>query len=203
MTDLPTAVSVDVPAIPGFVQVLRNIAAGVAARLDMPIDQIEELRLAVTEAASLLLDEVDATSLRMTIGRDARNSGREAECRRARGPVAVGSCARVLAVARSEGTDRRDPGGATRRRGSVDPLHQASRACASVSRAAGPSRPEEEIAELFRAAARSGSARRARQGVPAPRGVLRSPLLRKGRARRRPHADRVPRPAERDRSFRS
>ena len=70
MTDLPTAVSVDVPAIPGFVQVLRNIAAGVAARLDIPIDQIEELRLAVTEAASLLLDEVDATSLRMTIGRD-------------------------------------------------------------------------------------------------------------------------------------
>jgi serine/threonine-protein kinase RsbW len=71
VTDLPTAVSAEVPAIPEFVQVLRNIAAGVAARLDMPIDQIEELRLAVTEAASLLLDEVDATSLRMTIGRGA------------------------------------------------------------------------------------------------------------------------------------
>ena len=71
MTDLPTAVSVEVPAVPGFVQVLRTIAAGVAARLDMPIDQIEEVRLAVTEAASLLLDEVDATSIRMTIGRDA------------------------------------------------------------------------------------------------------------------------------------
>lgn len=37
----------------------------------MPIDQIEEVRLAVTEAASLLLDEVDATILRMTIDRDA------------------------------------------------------------------------------------------------------------------------------------
>jgi serine/threonine-protein kinase RsbW len=70
VTDLPTVVSVDVPATPGFVQVLRNIAAGVAARLDIPIDQIDEFRLAVTEAASLLLDEVDATSLRMTIGRD-------------------------------------------------------------------------------------------------------------------------------------
>jgi serine/threonine-protein kinase RsbW len=70
VTDLPTAVSVDVPATSDFVQVLRNIAAGVAARLDIPIDQIEEVRLAVTEAASLLLDEVDATSLRMTIGRD-------------------------------------------------------------------------------------------------------------------------------------
>jgi serine/threonine-protein kinase RsbW len=50
--------------------VLRNVAAGVAARLDMAIDQIEEVRLAVTEAASLLLDEADASSLRLTIRRD-------------------------------------------------------------------------------------------------------------------------------------
>jgi serine/threonine-protein kinase RsbW len=71
VTELATAVSAEVPATPGFVQVLRNVAAGVAARLDMPIDQIEEVRLAVTEAASLLLDEVEATSLRMAIARDA------------------------------------------------------------------------------------------------------------------------------------
>ena len=71
MTDLPTAVFAEVPATPEFVQVLRNIAAGVAARLDMPIDQIEEVRLAVTEASSLLLDEVETASLRMAIGRDS------------------------------------------------------------------------------------------------------------------------------------
>ena len=71
MTDLPTAVFVEVPATPRSVQVLRNVVAGVAARLDMPIDQIEEVRLAVTEAASLLLDEVEAAVLRMTIGSDA------------------------------------------------------------------------------------------------------------------------------------
>jgi serine/threonine-protein kinase RsbW len=71
VTELATAVSAEVPATAVFVQVLRNVAAGVAARLDMPIDQIEEIRLAVTEAASLLLDEVEATSLRMTIARDA------------------------------------------------------------------------------------------------------------------------------------
>ena len=70
MTD-PPAVSAVVPATPEFVQVLRNVAAGVAARLDMTIDQIEEVRLAVTEAASLLLDEADATSLRLTIRRDS------------------------------------------------------------------------------------------------------------------------------------
>jgi serine/threonine-protein kinase RsbW len=71
VTDLPTAVSVDVPATPESMQVLRNVAAGVAARLDMPIDQIEDVRLAVAEAASLLLQETQATSLRMTIGRDS------------------------------------------------------------------------------------------------------------------------------------
>ena len=70
MTNLPTAVSVDVPATAVFIQVLRNVIAGVAARLDLPIDQIEDIRLAVTEAASLLLEEGDATSLRMSIGRD-------------------------------------------------------------------------------------------------------------------------------------
>jgi serine/threonine-protein kinase RsbW len=62
-------VSAEVPATPEFVQVLRNVAAGVAARLDMPIDQIEEVRLAVTEAATLLLDEAEATALRIRIRR--------------------------------------------------------------------------------------------------------------------------------------
>jgi len=70
VTDLPAAVSAEVPATAEFVQVLRNVAAGVAARLNMPIDQIEEVRLAVTEAASFLLDQVQATLLRMTIRRD-------------------------------------------------------------------------------------------------------------------------------------
>lgn len=70
MTDLPAVVFAEVPATPGSVQILRNVVAGVAARLDMPIDQIEEVRLAVTEAASLLLDEAEATVLRMTIGGD-------------------------------------------------------------------------------------------------------------------------------------
>ncbi len=71
MTDLLSAVSAEVPATAGFVQILRNVAAGVAARLDMPIDQIEEVRLAVTEGATLLLDEADASLLRMSIKRDA------------------------------------------------------------------------------------------------------------------------------------
>jgi serine/threonine-protein kinase RsbW len=70
VSELSTAVSADVPATPESVQVLRNVAAGVAARMDMPIDQVEEIRLAVTEAATLLLNEAEATSMRMTIARD-------------------------------------------------------------------------------------------------------------------------------------
>ena len=70
MSSLPTAVTVEVPATPEFVQVLRHVAAGVAARVDMPIDLIEEIRLAVTEASSILLEQVDASTLVMRIGRD-------------------------------------------------------------------------------------------------------------------------------------
>ena len=70
MSTLPTAVTVEVPATPEFVQVLRHVAAGVAARVDMPIDLIEEIRLAVTEASSILLDEAEASTLSMRIGRD-------------------------------------------------------------------------------------------------------------------------------------
>jgi serine/threonine-protein kinase RsbW len=66
----PAAISAEVPATAEFVQVLRNVAAGVAARLDMPIDQIEEIRLAVAEAASLLLAETAGTNLRLAIRRD-------------------------------------------------------------------------------------------------------------------------------------
>ena len=71
----PPAVSAQVPATPPFIQVLRNVAAGVAARLDMPIDEIEELRLAVTEAASLLIDESTPASLRLSVARRANGVG--------------------------------------------------------------------------------------------------------------------------------
>ncbi|HEX5938622.1 MAG TPA: ATP-binding protein [Actinomycetota bacterium] len=70
MSSLTAAVTVEVPATPEFVQVLRHVAAGLAARVDMPIDLIEEVRLAVTEASSILLDQAEASALRMRIRRD-------------------------------------------------------------------------------------------------------------------------------------
>ena len=51
----PEVVELHVPADASFVSVLRITAAALAARLDYAIDQIEDLRVMVDEAASLLL----------------------------------------------------------------------------------------------------------------------------------------------------
>jgi serine/threonine-protein kinase RsbW len=48
-------VEMSVPADVAYVSTLRLTAAGLAARCDLTIDEIEDLRLAVDEACSLLL----------------------------------------------------------------------------------------------------------------------------------------------------
>ena len=59
MNHLPVApddyVELRVPASGAYLAVLRTAAAGLAARLDFTIDDIEDLRLAVDEACALLL----------------------------------------------------------------------------------------------------------------------------------------------------
>lgn len=52
-----TDVRVTIPASPEFVHVLRTVAAGLAARAGFSVDEIEDLRLAVDEAAARLLAE--------------------------------------------------------------------------------------------------------------------------------------------------
>lgn len=47
--------TVTVPARPEYVQVLRAVVAGVAARLDFQYDAIEDLKIAVDEACAQLL----------------------------------------------------------------------------------------------------------------------------------------------------
>jgi len=49
------AVSVRMPAASAYLSVLRTATAGLAARLDFTIDQIEDLRIAVDEACAMLL----------------------------------------------------------------------------------------------------------------------------------------------------
>jgi serine/threonine-protein kinase RsbW len=48
-------ITVSVPPESGAVQVLRAVTASVAARMNMPFDGIEDLRLAVDEASAWLL----------------------------------------------------------------------------------------------------------------------------------------------------
>ena len=50
------AVELVVPADPAYLAVLRTASAGMAARLDLDLDEIEDLRIAVDEACTLLLD---------------------------------------------------------------------------------------------------------------------------------------------------
>ena len=47
-----------VPADPAYLAVLRTATAGLAARLDLTLDEIDDLRIAVDEASALLLANV-------------------------------------------------------------------------------------------------------------------------------------------------
>ena len=52
-------VELRLPADSAYVSVLRTTTAGLAARLDFTIDEIEDLRMAVGEASALVLPEAD------------------------------------------------------------------------------------------------------------------------------------------------
>lgn len=55
--------SVSVPARADLVRVLRSVVGGVAARLDLSYDEIDDLRIAVDEACAALLDTASTDAL--------------------------------------------------------------------------------------------------------------------------------------------
>ncbi|WP_214409397.1 ATP-binding protein [Sphaerisporangium fuscum] len=55
ITGIRDAVSVRLPAASAYLSVLRTATAGLAARLDFTLDEIEDLRIAVDEACAMLL----------------------------------------------------------------------------------------------------------------------------------------------------
>lgn len=55
-------VELRLPADSVFASVLRTTTAGLAARLDFPIDDIEDLRIAVGEASAMVLPEAASGS---------------------------------------------------------------------------------------------------------------------------------------------
>ena len=70
-------VTVCMPAEGAYLSVLRTATAGLAARLDFTLDEIEDLRIAVDEACAMLLGQaVPGTGLdcTFTLGRDASDT---------------------------------------------------------------------------------------------------------------------------------
>lgn len=77
------SVSVRVPPRAEFLALLRTVTGGVASRMELPLDAIDDLRLAVDEAVVLLLSkdraatrvemrlEPDDVELRVTVGTDS------------------------------------------------------------------------------------------------------------------------------------
>jgi serine/threonine-protein kinase RsbW len=63
-------VLLDVPASPAYITVVRTAAAGLAARVDLTLDRIEDVRIAVDEACVMLVstsgDSPDAEPATLT-----------------------------------------------------------------------------------------------------------------------------------------
>jgi serine/threonine-protein kinase RsbW len=53
-------VTIRMPAEGAYLSVLRTATAGLAARLDFTLDEIEDLRIAVDEACAMLLSQAEA-----------------------------------------------------------------------------------------------------------------------------------------------
>jgi serine/threonine-protein kinase RsbW len=80
-----------IPADAGYVHLLRTVAAGVGASMDLSFDEIEDLRLAVAESAGYLLAsygsgstitmrlQPNATGITVRITRDGSTARPEAE----------------------------------------------------------------------------------------------------------------------------
>ena len=81
--ETPDQVTVRLPAEGAYLSVLRTATAGLAARLDFTLDEIEDLRIAVDEACAMLLSQaVPGASLEcaFTLGPDVMTIAVTAPC---------------------------------------------------------------------------------------------------------------------------
>jgi serine/threonine-protein kinase RsbW len=60
--EIEDAVEIRLPAESAYLSVLRTATAGLAARLDFTLDEIEDLRIAVDEACAMLLPQALETA---------------------------------------------------------------------------------------------------------------------------------------------
>jgi serine/threonine-protein kinase RsbW len=85
-------VTIKLPAAGAYLSVLRTATAGLAARLDFTLDEIEDLRIAVDEACAMLLSQalpgadlecefaLDTSSMRVSVSvltQDGREPSRD------------------------------------------------------------------------------------------------------------------------------
>jgi len=83
-------VTVRLPAESAYLSVLRTATAGLAARLDFTLDEIEDLRIAVDEACAMLLAEADEGSslqCEFTLSRDTMTIAVSAQSRLGQPPA--------------------------------------------------------------------------------------------------------------------
>ncbi len=88
ITDAAERVTLAIPAVTRHIRVARTVAASLAADLDFSADQIEELRIAVDEIVSLLVEGADAGSEVTVEFRIVDDRGIEMDASLAQGSIA-------------------------------------------------------------------------------------------------------------------
>ena len=101
MNDSPPDAELRLPADSAYLAVLRTATAGLAARINFTIDDIEDLRIAVDEACAILLPQaVPASELRCRfwLGDATMTVAVGATCTDPRPPAEQGFAWRVLSA---------------------------------------------------------------------------------------------------------
>lgn len=101
MTGTIPDVELRIPADSAFLAVLRTATAGLAARLDFTLDDIEDLRIAVDEACAMVLPQAkDGSDLTCSfiLGEGSLAVAVSAECDHPRQPSRDGFAWTVLAA---------------------------------------------------------------------------------------------------------
>ncbi|WP_223164081.1 anti-sigma factor [Nocardioides mesophilus] len=101
MVDIHPDVQLRIPADSAFLAVLRTATAGLAARLDFTLDDIEDLRIAVDEACAMVLPQARTGSdltCSFELGERSLVVAVTAECDEPRQPSRDGFAWTVLAA---------------------------------------------------------------------------------------------------------
>ena len=101
MTETSPDVELRIPADSAFLAVLRTATAGLAARLDFTLDDIEDLRIAVDEACAMVLPQAREGSdltCAFDLGKGELTVSVSADCDEPRQPSRDGFAWTVLAA---------------------------------------------------------------------------------------------------------